>query len=153
VIKWLTVLLLLCNLSFAIERDGTLNLTSFGARGSKLFIIDFWASWCAPCKKSLPALYQLVKEYKDRDLQLITINVDEKEEDGKKLLRELRLTTSKWPVIYDPTGKLAAEVGVTGMPYTVLAKNNGKVIEVFSGFSDEKLAKLKESITGHLNGD
>ena len=66
--------------------------------GKKYALIDFWASWCGPCRKEIPNLKNLYKKYADKGFQIISISIDKKEEDWQKALKEEGLT---WPNFCD----------------------------------------------------
>ena len=67
----------------------------------KVVYVDFWASWCMPCRQSFPWMKEIDARYRDRGLQVITVNLDKERSDATKFLKELG---SDLKVIYDPAG-------------------------------------------------
>lgn len=98
-------------------------------KGHKYTLIDFWASWCGPCRKSIPELKELYSKHKDKGFQIISISIDKKEADWKKAETEENLP---WPSFLDRT-KAADLFNVKAIPNLFLIDENGKVINVFTG--------------------
>jgi thiol-disulfide isomerase/thioredoxin len=119
------------------------NLDLSAYRG-KVVYLDFWASWCAPCRESFPWLGNLVHEYGAQNLVVIAVNVDH---DRRRAERFLGETPANFPIIYDPRGEIAAAYKVVGMPSAVLIDRAGKVRFQHDGFS----AKRKENYEEHLH--
>lgn len=104
----------------------------------KVVWIDFWASWCAPCRRSFPWLNEMQRRYGDRGLEIIGINVDK---DRKLATQFLAQTPADFTLRYDPRGQLAREFDVQAMPSSYLLDANGKVLGRHLGF---KLADTRE---------
>ncbi len=89
----------------------------------KPMILEFWATWCGPCKQSIPHLNQIHKKYKDKGLVILGVT-DENE-------ATVRGFTKKVPIDYasatDPGGKLSKDFGVQGIPHAVLVKKSGEI--------------------------
>ena len=94
----------------SIARAADLDLSAY--RG-KVVYVDFWASWCGPCKQSFPWLDGLVREYGAQNFVVIGVNVDK---DRNKAERFLTDTPADFPILYDPKGELATAYKVAGMP-------------------------------------
>ena len=107
----------------------------------KPVLVDFWASWCAPCQKSFPWLNSMKEKYPD--LEIIAINLDEDVGDAKKFL-DGRDTLFK--VAYDPDGELAEAYQVEGMPSSYLIDKNGNIVEAHVGFFANKTHEYEESL-------
>lgn len=90
----------------------------------KYTLVDFWASWCAPCRKSIPALKELYKEMNGKGLQIVSISIDKKEADWLKAEQEEQL---KWPSFLDK-GTTAAAWKVRAIPAMFLLDQNGTVV-------------------------
>jgi len=88
----------------------------------KLVLIDFWASWCGPCRKELPKLEDLHQKYKDLGVTIIGINVDVDPELSKILLKDHPVT---FMVLYDPENNVSADYDIQAMPSTFLVDKNG----------------------------
>ena len=90
----------------------------------KVVLIDFWASWCPPCKKSFPALNELHQRYGTNGLVIIAVNVDEKRADMEAFLKKIPAT---FTVVRDAEQKLVETVGVEGLPTSFLLDATGRV--------------------------
>jgi thiol-disulfide isomerase/thioredoxin len=109
----------------------------------KVVYLDFWASWCTPCRRSFPWLDSVAQQYKQRDLVVIGVNVDHDRGLAEKFLKD---TPVLFPIVYDPQGEVASEFQVMGMPSAVLIDRSGKVRFQHIGFSD----KRKEEYEAHV---
>lgn len=117
--------------------------------GGKFVLLDFWASWCVPCRQSFPWLNQLQARFADRGLQIVAINLDEKREDASAFL-------SRYPadfmVLFDSKGGSARVYAIKGMPSSVLIGRDGKVIFQHAGFREADKADLELQIKRALEG-
>jgi len=93
-------------------------------------VVDFFASWCGPCRKSLPALDHLDQKYKAQGLKVVGISLDE---DGAALARFLDNVPVSFQIAHDPRGDLAQRFQVIAMPTTLLLDRQGKVVARFEG--------------------
>jgi len=117
-----------------------LDLTPY--RG-KVVYLDFWASWCGPCRQSFPWLDGLVSEYGSKNLVIIGVNVDKDRDRASRFLAE---TPADFPIVYDPKGELAAIYKVTGMPSGVLIDVAGSVRFQHAGFSEKQKGLYEEQL-------
>jgi cytochrome c biogenesis protein CcmG, thiol:disulfide interchange protein DsbE len=99
----------------------------------KVIYLDFWASWCGPCKESFPWMNDLAKNYPD--VKVIAVNLDKEKKDADAFLAKY---PAQFEVLFDPSGKSAETYKVKGMPYSIIIDKNGKQIESHIGFSKEK---------------
>jgi peroxiredoxin len=104
------------------------NLSLASQRG-KVVLIDFWAQWCEPCKKELPQLEKLSKEFKD--VVILAVNLDKSKDNAQRLAKQLGLTM---PVLLDPAGSVAATYDLPKMPTSFLVDKKGIVRYVHEGF-------------------
>ena len=106
----------------------------------KYILIDFWASWCNPCRKEIPNLKKLYKEYADKGFQIISVSIDKKKADWEKALKEENL---EWPNFLD-NGDVAIAYKVKMIPTMYLIDTNGVMVgENLRGEAlAEKLAEL-----------
>ena len=93
--------------------------------------VDFWASWCAPCRRSFPWMNQMLDRYGPEGLQIIGMNLDKERTLAQGFLDE---TPAKFDIRYDPEAKLAEEFGVQAMPSSFLLDSSGNVIATHYGF-------------------
>ena len=113
----------------------------------KLVYLDFWASWCGPCKKSFPWMNDMQKRYGAQGLQVVAVNLDAKRTDA---LEFLSVVPVGFTIGFDPAGGVARSYGVKGMPSSVLIGPDGRVIAMHEGFSDGDKAELENRIRGNL---
>jgi thiol-disulfide isomerase/thioredoxin len=98
----------------------------------KVVLLDFWASWCAPCKASFPAMNDLQKKYADQGLVIIGINVDEKSAAMEKFLKG---TPASFTTVRDAGHKLVSAADVATMPTSFLVDRSGKIRQVHTGYN------------------
>ena len=109
----------------------------------KVVYLDFWASWCGPCRLSFPQLEQLRQELGERGFEVLAVNVDEFEADARAFLEELPVT---YPVVRDGSGQAPARFGILGMPTGFLLDRDGVVRAVHQGFRRGDGEKLRGEI-------
>ena len=109
--------------------------------------LDFWASWCAPCKQSFPFMSEMQAKYGARGFTVIGVNVDQKREDADKFLAS---TPAKFTVGYDTSGKVAEVYQPKGMPTSYLIGADGKVRAVHVGFKDSQREQIEREIQSAL---
>jgi len=92
-------------------------------------ILDFWATWCGPCRTSLPGLNKIYEELKDKGLHVYAVDLQEDKSDVQDAVKEMKLTL---PVVID-AGEVAQKYGVSPIPQTVIIGKDGKVLKAFVG--------------------
>ena len=105
--------------------------------GHKLTILDFWASWCGPCRREMPFMVELYKQYHKRGLEIIGISLDKDEKAWNNAISEMGM---KWPQLSDLSGwesMTAENFGVEAIPYTVVVDSKGIILA--SGLRGEEL--------------
>lgn len=127
-------------LSLATAKGETVALESL--RGQVVYV-DFWASWCGPCKRSFPWMNDLVQRYGDKGLAVVAVNVDKKHEDAERFLTQ---TPARFTVVYDAPGVTPAAWAVKGMPSSYLVDRAGRVVMVEQGFRDEQKPAVEQRI-------
>src|ERR1039458_5882299 len=118
---WVSFALLGVLLLGPFARASNLDLSAY--RG-KVVYVDFWASWCGPCKQSFPWLDSLVREYSSQNFVVIGVNVDKDRDRAEQFLNE---TPAEFSIVYDPKGELATAYKVAGMPSGILIDRSGHV--------------------------
>lgn len=111
-------------------------------RGQVVYV-DFWASWCAPCKRSFPWMNELQQKYGARGLTVVAVNVDKKRADAERFLQAM---PALFAIVYDPAGNTPAAYAVPGMPTSFLVDAAGKVVYIEQGFHDERKNEIEERI-------
>lgn len=125
--------------------SGAVTLVDGKARAT---YIDFWASWCGPCRRSFPWMNHLQQKFGAQGLRIVAINVDSKRSDANDFLAQV---PAKFELAYDARGDVARRFGVETMPSSVLVGGDGKVIAVHQGFRDEDEAALEARIAAALH--
>ena len=120
--------------------EGTLSDSTYLGR---VTYVDFWASWCGPCRLSLPALNRLSKEFDAADFSVVAISVDYVDEDALDFLKRYPVD---YPVAIDKTGNSGRDFAVAGMPSGYLIGRDGLIREVHVGFRKGDEALLREQI-------
>ena len=113
----------------------------------KVVYVDFWASWCGPCRKSFPWMADMQKKYGTSGFTVVAVNVDKKRPDADKFLLA---TPAEFTVVYDPTGATPTAWTVKAMPSSFLVDAKGNVAFVESGFRDENVGELEGRIKSLL---
>lgn len=113
----------------------------------KLVYLDFWASWCGPCRQSLPILNDIRAQFANDDFEVLAINVDEKLSDALKFLKKYPVD---YPVLLDPKGQSPRAYGVPGMPTAYLIDEQGIVIYKHSGFHKKDKILIEKLIIRHI---
>lgn len=127
-----------------LTRTRSVDLSAY--RG-KVVLIDFWASWCAPCLTSLPKLEALRQEFGAADFQIVAVNLDSEPEDA---LRFLEKHPVGYPSASDPQGALPESFGLSTMPSSYLIDRRGVIRYVHEGFRRGDETTLREHIRGLL---
>lgn len=97
----------------------------------RLVYLDFWASWCGPCRRSFPVLEQLYGEFADRGFTVLAINLDEDTADAHDFLQRYPVS---YPLLLDPQGRTPALYDIKGMPTAFLVDRSGVIRHVHEGF-------------------
>lgn len=139
--------LAVCALLFsdAFAAPSSLDLSQF--RG-KVVVVDFWASWCKPCRQSIPWLNQMRARYAAQDLVIIGVNVDAERAEAERFQREVPID---FQVVYDPQGALATQFKVQGMPSTFVFDRAGKLAATQLGFNEKHRQQHESEIQSLLS--
>jgi cytochrome c biogenesis protein CcmG/thiol:disulfide interchange protein DsbE len=118
----------------------TVSLSDF--RG-KVVLVDFWASWCAPCRQSFPALAELGRLYGSRGLEVVAVNVDEQRRDADAFLAG---QPAGLKVVFDQQGSAPRAFDVQAMPSSFLIGRDGTIRFTHVGFNDKTLEAYRREI-------
>jgi thiol-disulfide isomerase/thioredoxin len=113
----------------------------------RVVYLDFWASWCTPCRASFPWMKTLQDKYRDKGLQVVTINLDNDPAAGRKFLGEMK---SPLPVFFDPKGTLAKQYQIEVMPTSFVYGRDGKLEFRHEGFQPRETSSLESKIAALL---
>jgi thiol-disulfide isomerase/thioredoxin len=109
--------------------------------------IDYWASWCGPCRQSFPWMNALQVKLGPKGLKVVAVNVDAKRADADKFLTH---TPAQFTIAYDPQGESAKKLAIKTMPTSMLVSPEGRVLFVHSGFRTEETGQLEAKIAAAM---
>lgn len=109
----------------------------------KVVLVDFWASWCAPCRQSFPWLKSLHDRYSAKGLAIVAINLDKKRELADEFLEDF---STPFIVAFDPSGKTAETYSVQAMPSSYLIGPDGMLLYTHPGFDPKKTGVIEDMI-------
>ena len=121
------------------------NLNLVEQRG-QIILINFWASWCGPCRKEMPILQNLHDKYQDLGVSVWGVNVEQENQAGRDFLADLHLS---FPIFFDPTNSISETYQVEAMPTTVIVDRSGVVRYIFRGYKsgyEKKYAKALKKL-------
>lgn len=128
----------------SLLQNQTTNLAQFQG---KVVYVDFWASWCAPCRVSFPLLNQLYQKLKDQNFEVIAINLDENPSNAEKFVKEFPVTFN---VLRDEKGEWADKFVVESMPTSFIIDKQGVVQHIHHGFTSNDINELEQKILALL---
>lgn len=123
------------------ESDPLPDLSTFELVGEipdmegKVVLLDFWASWCAPCKASFPAMEELYQEFKDRGFVILAVSVDSNAKAYQKFAAKSGVT---FPLVLDAQKKLVSLAEIEVMPTSLMIDKQGVVRSVHAGYAGKK---------------
>jgi len=127
---------------FAAKSDAGRNVRLSELRG-QVVLINFWASWCSPCRQELPLLSKLQAQYRSAGFTLLAVNVDDDRKDAMTMLKRLDL---KFPTLFDTGKKVAKLYGVDTMPATLVIDRDGRVRYVHRGYYEGYERKYEQQV-------
>ncbi len=120
--------------------DSTVSLADLKGR---VVLLDFWATWCPPCRKSFPWMDEMNLRYKDDGLSIVAVSVDKKRGLIEKFIKQME---PDFTIAHDPTGAVAKTYKLRGMPSSYLIDRSGQLVKVHMGFRSKDKAKLEANI-------
>ena len=147
------LLLITAPISHALEDapdfrlEGLEGKVSLAEQKGKVVYLDFWASWCTPCRQSFPWMNELKQRYGDKGLKIIAINLDKSREESRPFLDA---THPEFTIAFDPEGRIAETYQVMGMPSSYIIDRDGRLHHSHVGFRDKDKAALEQQIEGLL---
>ncbi|VAW96689.1 hypothetical protein MNBD_GAMMA22-1041 [hydrothermal vent metagenome] len=130
---------------FTLASNKGTNIRLKDLRG-KVVMINFWATWCAPCREELPLLNDLYKKYQSKGFVLLGVNIDDKRQLANKMVKELKI---KFPILFDSKQTTSELYDLQAMPSTFILDKNGVIRFSHYGFKsgyEKKYAKNVESL-------
>ena len=124
----------------ANETDSQLDLEPLKG---KVVYVDFWASWCAPCKASFAYMNDIKAQYSPEDFEIILINLDHDPHKAERFLARVKAPSRS---LFDPKGKLARRFNVSAMPTSILIGRDGKIRYTHDGFFPAKIQEYTSQL-------
>lgn len=152
-------LALVCGLMFApltqAAQSAAADFTLNGVNGpvslanlkGQVVYLDFWASWCTPCRASFPWMNEMQDRYAKQGLKIVAVNLDSEEGMAEKFISA---THPNFTIAFDPKGTVAEEYKVMGMPSSYLIDRQGKIHSSHIGFRTKDRATLEQNIVEML---
>jgi|SRR5690554_3924095 len=131
-----------------VDTGQAASLSNF--RGKVIFL-NFWASYCVPCRKEMPSMERLVRQYRDRGLVMVAVSLDVEQQDIGQFMNEfLPDQQSQMTVLWDPTSKSSAALGTELIPETYIIDRNGQMVARFVSEYDWTRPEVKQLIEALL---
>lgn len=128
---------------FTLDVINSTDSISLSKLRGTVVLLDFWATWCPPCKKSLPYLSKLEGKYKN--LKVIAVNIDDDRESALNFIKENNLNLT---AVYDADKTVVSAYDIPEMPTAYLIDQYGKIKYTHSGYTEESIKKLEFAIRG-----
>ena len=131
---------------FTLESRSGENLRLEDHRGEGV-MLNFWASWCGPCRQEMPLMDELYSQYKDLGFTILAVNVDENRDEALRFLDKVPVN---YPILYDPESSVSELYEVQAMPTTVMIDRNGNARYLHygyqPGYEDEYEQQIRELV-------
>lgn len=125
---------------FTLKSSSGKNLKLSEHRG-EVVLLNFWASWCGPCRKEMPYLEQIQEKYADYGFTVMGVNVEEDSSKAKKMLKDIPVS---FPILYDTTNSVSKAYKVSAMPTTVIIDRDGNMRYLHKGYKSGDEATYKQ---------
>ena len=109
----------------------------------KIVYLDFWASWCGPCRHTLPWMNELQHKFPSEKFAVLTVNIDKDSSKVKQVIADQKLTFN---VLLDPEGNVPKQFQLPTMPTSFLINRKGEVAKIHPGFRDGDQTDIESSI-------
>ena len=131
---------------FTLESRSGENLRLEDHHG-EVVMLNFWASWCGPCRQEMPLMDELYSQYKDLGFTILAVNVDENRDEALRFLDKVPVN---YPILYDPESSVSELYEVQAMPTTVMIDRNGNARYLHygyqPGYEDEYEQQIRELV-------
>ena len=121
---------------------------TLSALKGKVIFLNFWATWCGPCREEMPSMEVLYNRFKDKGLEILAVNCEESQEDVTAFMKDYRLT---FPALLDGDGRVNNSYGIQAIPTTFLIDRNGRIILRLVGSIDWDTEKIHAAIESLLD--
>lgn len=130
--------MVLANTDFKIDDN-----TDLSDLKGQVVYVDFWASWCKPCRASFPWMNEMQAKYKNQGLRVVAINLDEEKSDALAFLKRV---PAEFTMVFDPSGSIASQYELVGMPSSYIIDKNGELRFAHQGFFVAKKSAYEDEI-------
>ncbi len=130
-----------------LNLPGLKEAVSLAGLKGKVVYVDFWASWCGPCRQSFPFMNDLQARYRAQGLEIVGVNLDAKRDDADKFLSDV---PAQFSLAFDAKGDSARRFEVKGMPSSFLVGRDGRLVAVHRGFKEADRQGIEASIVQAL---
>lgn len=130
---------------FTLGSSKQINTRLAELRGN-VIMLNFWATWCNPCRVEMPKLQKIYQQYKDIGFLILGVNIDKNSVKAAKMARDLG---AKFPILFDKTQKVSKLYSIKAMPMTILIDRDGKIRYLYQGYKagyEEKYAKAVRTL-------
>jgi peroxiredoxin len=110
------------NITLPLLGGGNASLSSYKG---KIVILNFWATWCPPCRNEMPSMETLYQRFKNQGLEILAVDLGEERNQVQKFIKDNRYT---FPVLLDSEGKVSGQYGISSIPTTYILDRDGKII-------------------------
>jgi len=131
-------------------KDGGGHAVSLEQFKGRVVFINFWASWCGPCKKEFPALNAFIGRYDPSDAVVLAINIDKKRSHADRFLEDIPLLSPNMIVLFDPASRVVASYKARAMPTSFVVDRDGKIRYLHFGFNRADKAKWTSEVDNLL---
>jgi thiol-disulfide isomerase/thioredoxin len=118
-------------------------------KGSQLTVIDFWATWCQPCVRSIPLLSEMEKKYRDRGVNFIGVSIDGPRNQSK-IKPFIQSMGVEYPIIRDLDSELMSDLGVTAVPTLLIYDAEGELLFFHEGFRPGDEIIIRDHLDAYL---
>jgi peroxiredoxin len=119
-------------------------------KGDKLTVIDFWATWCQPCIRSIPKLVEMSEEFEDEGVRFVGISIDSPR-NVSKVKPFARTMGMSYPVLVDPSGELMGELNVLAVPTLLVVDSDMNIVYTHEGFNAGDEHEIRDEIKKYLD--
>ena len=126
--------------NFTLKSNTGKNVKLSELRG-QVILLNFWASWCGPCRQEMPLLEKLHKRYSALGFTVLGVNVEEDPRKAKTLLKDISVS---FPILFDTSNKVSKEYNVSAMPSTVMIDRDGNMRYLHKGYKPGDEAQYKK---------
>lgn len=113
----------------------------------KVIYLDFWASWCGPCRESFPWMNKMRAKYQDKGLEIIAVTLDQDKDLARLFAEEFN---AEFTIGFDSDGSVADQFGVRGLPSSVIITRDGKLLESHTGFNQTQAVEFEAALVKAL---